>query len=148
MKTLALIATSGILAAGIVALSSSRSLLATPSSASEVQAAPAQASSTTSVSVTKGADDGKSVFHFMIYPPWAGAEKRVIAFYGGSVSKSGLASLTGSRLTDLGSGSEALQIIGESYTCTARLSTGLTWRDVDAKTEFQLEIAPIPPDQH
>ncbi len=116
-------------------------------------AVPVQATATPAVQITvsagKGSEDGKSVFHLTVYPPWAGAEHRVIAFYAGSVGKSGLAALSGSRLTDFGSQANPLTVVGESYTCTARLNSNVTsWTEVRTKTDVRLEVTANPPDQH
>jgi hypothetical protein len=129
-----LLASGLCVAAAVGALSVVRSLTAAPvTTVSAAQSAPAVALSTSS-------DDGKAVYSFDLFEPWDSAGHRVIAFYGASVTGSGLASLSNCRLTDVGAGSEPLSVVGEVYTCTANLNVA-SWAEVHTKADVTLTVS-------
>ncbi len=94
------------------------------------------------VSASKGSDEGTEVYHFIVYPAWPGAEQRVIAFYGASVTAEGLVSLASLRTTDGAAAAEPLDITGESYSCRAQLVEVSSWADVRERGDVELVLIP------
>lgn len=131
-----LLLVSGLCAAALVAgVSLVRSLSAAPPAS-----AAGRQSDQTPIALSASSDDGKAVYSLEVYQPWEAAGPRVVAFYGASVSVSGLASLSNCRLTDVGAGSDALSVVGELYTCTATLNVS-SWSEVHTKSDVTLSVA-------
>lgn len=104
---------------------------------------PSQVETPVTVSWSKGSDDGSAVFHLTIYAPWGDANQRTIAFYTGFVSRSGLAGLEGTRISEAGLAAEPLESVGDRFKCTARLNQVGTWAQVRTKRDVTLTITPI-----
>jgi len=114
---------------------------AAPEAAPEAE--PSQVETPVTVSWSKGSDDGSAVFHLTIYAPWGDATQRTVAFYTGFVSRSGLAGLEGTRVSEACLSGDPLESVGDRFKCTARLNQVANWSEVQTVRDVTLTVTAI-----
>lgn len=95
------------------------------------------------VECSASAGEGRTLFTFKAYRPFADQERRALCLLSSSVSASGLASLGSVWLDESTAGNSPLVVVGETYQCVATPVEG-TWSSVQTPAQVRLEVSALP----
>lgn len=95
------------------------------------------------VAVTKSSEDGRELFEFVVFEPWAAAGRRVISLQAAYIDGNGFVGNATQRTSDLGTPAEPLTAVGGRFQCTVTPLVA-DWVSVISKDHVRIEVQPKP----